>query len=61
MIDIEVKLKRPKKRKLKPKVNIKMLKRDSNIKELYGISVRNELQIRQDQSEENTISRLTTA
>ena len=51
---MNVQLKRPKKKKLKPKINIKLLKRDSNIKELYSVSVRNKFEIFMDESEDNT-------
>ena len=55
VINMTVQLRRPKKKKLKPKIIIKLLKRDSNIMELYSVSVRNKFEKLQDESQENTI------
>ena len=55
VIDIALQLKKPKKRKLEPKVIIKLLKRDSNIKDLYSVCVRNKFETLREEAEENTI------
>ena len=48
-------MKKPKKKKLKPKANNKLLKRDNIIKNLYGVCGRNKYETLRDEAEENTI------
>ena len=55
VIEMAVKLKKPRKRKLKPKVNIKLLKSDSNIKDLYNVAVRNKFEALENEAEESTM------
>ena len=40
---------------MKPKIDTKLLKRDSNIKEIYSVSVWNKFEKVLDESEDNTI------
>ena len=52
VVDIKVQLKKPKKRKLKPKIDTEALKKDSNFKDVYSICVRNRYETLRDEREE---------
>ena len=45
VVDMKVQLKKPKKKKFKPKINIKVLKEDGSLKEMYNICVRNKYEM----------------
>ena len=55
VVDIRVQLKRPKKSQFVPKINVKALRQDDNLKEQYNISVRNKYEALREETEEDSI------
>ena len=56
VIDMEVQLRKPKKSKMKPKINLKVLK-EASVREVYSIYVRNKYDTLRDETESDSIER----
>ena len=55
VVDIRVHLNRPKKSQVVPKINVKALRKDDNLKDKYNVSVRNKYEALMEETEEDSI------